>query len=121
MSHDIKKNAVNHKAAVIEGLVGLKKTLSTFFKDKPGTVFITNMKAVESESDYCMMVDPSRMELISGIGETKSKLRWVVSTGQVYKNGQLQPPHYMEVVLKIFTGVLSDVESNKAVMLQNKK
>lgn len=119
MSKGIIENAVNHKSDVIEGLVGLKKTLSTFFKDKPGTVFITNMKAAESDLDYCMMIDPFRLELVSGIGETKSKLRWDVSTGQVFKNGQLQPPHFMEVVLQRFRGVLSDVESNKAVMLQN--
>jgi hypothetical protein len=119
MSHDIKENAVKHKSAVIEGLVCLKKTLSQFFNDASGTVFVTNMKAVESEHDYCMMIDPSRLELIYGIGETKSKIRWDVSTGQVFKNGQLQPPRFMQAVLTRFNGVLSDLESNKAVMLQN--
>lgn len=119
MSHDIIKNAVEHKSDVIEGLVGLKKTLSHFFKDKPGTVFITNMKAIESESDYCMMIDPSRLELVYGIGESKSTLRWDVSTGQVFKNGNLQPPQFMPGVLDRFNGVISDVQNNKAVMLQN--
>lgn len=119
MSHDIKKNAVKHKSDVIQGLVLLKRTLSHLFKDHTGTVFVTNMKAVESQDDYCMIVDPASLEMVYGLGETKSKLRWDVSTGQIFKNGQIQPPHYLGVAMTRFNGVLSDLKANKAVMLQN--